>query len=57
MRGPNDPITATWNDLPNNGGGSAGNIYGVVEVVPEPQVMTMISLGTIALMMMRRKKP
>ena len=35
MRSPIDaPPLSSWNDLPNDGGGAKGFVYGVVEVVP-----------------------
>jgi Lectin C-type domain/PEP-CTERM motif len=42
----------SWNDLANN----FGPAYGVVEVVPEPQSLTLIALGAGVLMVVRRKK-
>jgi hypothetical protein len=47
----------SWNDLPDSGGGDVGNIFGVVEVVPEPQSIALMTLGTGVLMSLRRKNP
>jgi len=55
MRSPFDPIPGTWNDLPNSGGGAAGNVCGVVEVVPEPQAYACLWVGLGALIISRRK--
>ncbi len=56
MRGPQDasPL-ASWNDLSNTGGGDAGGIYGVVEVVPEPQVYACFLVCVGVFMITRRK--
>jgi hypothetical protein len=46
----------SWNDQNNVGGGDVGNIFGVVEVVPEPQSLALIALGAGMFMAVRRKK-
>ncbi len=57
MRSPDDqPLPGTWNDLPNSGGGSAGNIYGVAMIVPEPNIIALFGLGMIALVAVRCKR-
>lgn len=56
MRSPNDPISGTWNDLPNTGGGDAGEVYGVVELVPEPDTTALFGLGIVAVVAARRKR-
>jgi hypothetical protein len=55
MRSPLDPLPGTWNDLSNTGGGAAGTIYGVVEVVPEPQTYACLLVGVGAFIVSRRK--
>ncbi len=56
MRGPQDasPL-ASWNDLSNTGGGDAGGIYGVVEVVPEPQAYAFLLVCAGLFFVSRRK--
>lgn len=39
-----------WNDLPTAGGGVAGSIFGVAEVVPEPQMVQLSIFGLMALL-------
>jgi hypothetical protein len=46
----------SWNNLPNDGGGEIKKVYGVVEVVPEPQPIALMTLGAGVLMSLRRKK-
>jgi len=55
MRSPLDPLPGTWNDLSNTGGGGAGNIFGVVEVVPEPQAYACLLVGVGVFVVSRRK--
>ena len=50
MRGPQNPLPSTWNDLPNAGGGEVGSVFGVVEVVPEPQALQIFAIGLTALL-------
>lgn len=56
MRSPLDPNPGTWNDLSDSGGGAAGNVCGVVEVVPEPRAYTFL-LVSAALFIVSRRKP
>lgn len=39
-----------WNDLPTAAGGVAGSIFGVAEVVPEPQMMQLSLFGLSAVL-------
>ena len=55
MRSPFDTLPGTWNDLSNTGGGAAGNVFGVVEVVPEPQAYACLLLGVGTFIISRRK--
>jgi len=53
LRGPqNAGPHPSWNDLPNDGGGEIGRVYGVVEV-PEPTAAALLGLGMV--MLWRRK--
>ena len=55
ISGPLDFQNSQWNDLMNSGGGAAGFIYGVVEVVPEPQSYAFLLVCVGAFIMSRRK--
>jgi hypothetical protein len=46
----------SWNDLPTDGGGAINHVFGVVEVVPEPQSLALLALGLGACFAIRRRK-
>ncbi len=52
---PLDYQQPAWNDLSNTGGGDAGGVFGVVEVVPEPQTYACMLVCVGALFISRRK--
>jgi hypothetical protein len=38
----------SWNDLPTDGGGQIGKVFGVVEVAPKPHTFTPLMMGLCA---------
>ena len=55
LRGPLDSPLGAWNDIPNSGGGTIGGVFGVVEIVPEPQVYAYLLVSVVAFIVFRRK--
>ncbi len=56
IRPPGYSPAGSWNDLPTNGGGAAGAIFGVVEVVPEPNTCALVGLGMLGALAFRKAK-